>query len=247
MVSVAHKTPVKAADIKSAKNVALAKIKAIMTDPKTAEVFFYSEMAPKMAAIAKRYNDSFDLDLTKEDVSTATYLSCWENDWAKLKVYKGDTSPHAWVARIASQATYRFLLEEHYIDGAKKLLTDERIGIDEAEKKEMLKEIPWQRWHDRIDEGDVSDHHRDMREILGIFLGSDDWDDNVKVFVEYMMEKLDWDERERFIFTERFFHDTPSKELAVKYEVRNTWIDNVYSRLNKRFRAAVRVWWNNIV
>jgi len=296
---------------------ALAKVNNIIENAKAAECFFFVEMAPKMSAIAAGYNASFNVDITAEDVSTAAYISCWEDGWAKLKAFKGDTSVHAWVARIASQATYRMLVEERFIDGVGKTKTnDYRLTIRSIEEKFIRKEIvglvyvpemhkalelyyvdkvtdkeladafsnadeakkwldagektlieqllntenpyaemalslkkavnlemQWQSWYDKIDDDGVSDNHRDLRDILTHISGVEDWDSNVSTFVKSFINGLDWDDREIDVWSERFFNNTPSLELAEKYHVRNTWIDNTYSRLNKKFRIAIRSWW----
>ncbi len=58
-------------------------------------------------------------------------------------------------------------------------------------------------------------------------------------------EEMDWNDVQKEVWRERFFNETPSKVLAIRFHVRNTWIDNTYSRLNKQFRIAVKTWWNN--
>lgn len=303
---------------KTVRDNALAKVVNIIENAKAAANFFYEEMAPKMSAIASGYNTSFNVDITAEDVATATYLSCWEDNWAKLRAFQGETTIYAWVAKIASQATYQMLVEERFIDGVgktktndyrltirsieDKLLRKEIVGlvyvpkmhkalelyyVDKVTDKELAKafnnaeeakkwlnagektlieqllntenpfakmalslkkavnpELQWQPWHDRIDDDGVSDNHRDLRDILTRISGVEDWDSNVSTFVRSFINGLGWDEREIDVWTERFFNNTPSLELAEKHHVRNTWIDNTYSRLNKRFKIAIKAWWH---
>lgn len=303
---------------KTVRDNALAKVVNIIENAKVAANFFYEEMAPKMSAIASGYNTSFNVDITAEDVATATYLSCWEDNWAKLRAFQGETTIYAWVAKIASQATYQMLVEERFIDGVgktktndyrltirsieDKLLRKEIVGlvyvpkmhkalelyyVDKVTDKELAKafnnaeeakkwlnagektlieqllntenpfaemalslkkavnpELQWQPWHDRIDDDGVSDNHRDLRDILTRISGVEDWDSNVSTFVRSFINGLGWDEREIDVWTERFFNNTPSLELAEKHHVRNTWIDNTYSRLNKRFKIAIKAWWH---
>ena len=311
---------------KAAKNTvrdnALAKVNNIINNVKAAENFFYKEMMPKMAAIAAGYNMSFNVDISADDVATATYISCWEDDWAKMRAFHGETSVHAWVAKIASQAAYQFLVEERYIDGVGKTKTnDYRLTIRSIEddlirkeivglvyipemhkaldlyyvkkvsdkelanafsnaedakkwlnagektlieqlintenpyaemalslKKAVNPEMLWQTWHDKIDDDGVSDNHRELRDILARIYSEEDWDSNVSSFVKSFINGLGWDDREKDVWMERFFNNTPSLELAEKYHVRNTWIDNTYSRLNKKFRIAIKSWWcqNNL-
>lgn len=298
-------------------NNALQLVKSIISDGHVAEEFFFKTMRPKMKALADSYNRSFGLDIIAEDVASAAYLSCWDDNWAKLRAFKGDTTPHAWVAKIASQATYQFLVDERYIDGVGNTKTnDYRLtvrGIEnpslrqaivdlvfvpeqhkalelyyvekmpdkeffktlggEDKAKEILKvaektlieqllntenpyaemalsskktinpEKQFQHWHDRIDEGDVCENHQDFRDLLARLFESEDWDANVHTLINVIIESLDWTEVQEDVWRQRFIYETPSKELAEKYNVRNTWVDNVYSRLNKQFRIAIKTWW----
>lgn len=313
------RTAAKAVDAKAVRTEnALELVNNIMTDQRVAEEFFFKTMLPKMDALADSYNRSFGLDILAEDVANATYLSCWEDNWAKLRAFKGDTTPHAWVAKIASQATYQFLVEERYIDGvgntrtndyrltvrsidneqlrqaivdlvfvpdqhkALKLFYVEKVSdkeifkaFDNEEKaKETLKiaektlieqllytenpyaemalsskktinpEIQWQTCYDRIDEGDVSENHQAFRELLCQLYNCEDWDENVRTLIEGVITTLEWNDVQTEVWRQRFFYDTPSRELAERFNVRNTWIDNTYSRLNKQFRIAIKTWWN---
>ncbi|MDE6097704.1 MAG: hypothetical protein K2L80_10205 [Muribaculaceae bacterium] len=299
------------------RNNALETIHNIIENEHVAKEFFFVDMFPKMTALADSYNRAFGLDLYPEDVARATYLSCWENDWAKLRAFKGESSPYAWVARIASQATYRFLVEEKYIDGvdntktndyrltvrsiedvrlrqaivdmvfipdqhkalelfyvtkyeedalvkafgeterarnilktAEKTLIEQLLNTENpyaemalSTKKAINPEVRFQPWHDRIDEGDVSENHQTLRDLLANLYKNEDWDANAIRFINSVLAELDWTEIQKEVWRERFFHETPSKELAIRFQVRNTWIDNTYSRLNKQFRIAVKTWW----
>lgn len=299
-------------------NNALELVKNIISNEHVAEEFFFKTMLPKMAALADSYNRSFGLDIIAEDVASATYLSCWEDNWAKLRAFKGDTTPHAWVAKIASQATYQFLVDERYIDGvgntktndyrltvrsidnaslrqaivdlvfvpeqhkalklyyvekmpdteffkafdneekareilkmAEKTLIEQLLNTENpyaeialSSKKTINPETQFQCWHDRIDEGDVCENHQAFRDLLTRLFKCEDWDANVHTLINVIIESLDWTEVQEDVWRQRFIYETPSKELAEKYHVRNTWVDNVFSRLNKQFRIAIKTWWN---
>lgn len=297
---------------------ALGLVNKIMSDSRVAEDFFFKTMFPKMAALADSYNRSFGLDILAEDVASAAYLSCWEDDWAKLRSFKGDTTPHAWVSRIASQATYKFLVEERYIDGvgntktndyrltlrgienvflrqaivdlvfipdqhkalelfyvekipdkeflkafdneekaketlkiAEKTLIEQLLNTENpyaemalSYKKNINQEVQFQNWHDRIDEDYVSENHQAFRDLLTRLFKCEDWDENVNTLINTIITSLDWTDVQEDVWRQRFIYEIPSKELAEKYHVRNTWVDNVFSRLNKQFRIAVKTWWN---
>lgn len=300
---------------------ALELVKIIISDERVAEEFFFRTMRPKMEALADSYNRSFGLDIAADDVAAATYLSCWEDDWAKMRAYKGETSPHAWVARIASQATYRYLVDEKYIDGIRNAKTsDYRLTVrgikddnlrqaivdmvlipeqhtalemfyvkryDEANlakifgtddkantvlriaettlieqllntenpfaelalssNKAISPEVRFCPWHDRIDEGDVSENHQVLRDVLTHLYNNEDWDCNAVKFIDSVVAGLDWTDVQEEVWRERFFKDTPSKVLAERFNVRHSWIDNTFSRLNRQFGIAVKTWWNTYV
>lgn len=313
------RTKGKSADTKAVRtDDALRQVNSIISDVRAAEEFFFKTMSPKMAALADSYNRSFGLDIKAEDVACATYLSCWEDNWAKLRAFKGDATLHAWVARIASQATYKFLVEERYIDGVGNTKTnDYRLTIrsidntslrqaivdlvfvpelhkalelyyvekmpdndffktfgNEDKAREILKvaektlieqllntenpfaelalsskrainpEMQFQSWHDCIVEGDVSGNHQDFRDLLTKLFKCEDWDANVHALINVIIESLGWTEVQEDVWRQRFIFETPSKELAEKYHVRNSWVDNVFSRLNKQFRIAIKTWWD---
>ena len=307
------------ADKSDVRKDALVKRDNIIAEERVATEFFFDEMLPKMAALADSYNRAYGLDLTPDDVCTVTYLSCWEDNWAKLVAFKGETTIHAWVSKIASQATYRFLVEEKYIDSvgntktndyrltvrgiedkslrqsivdlvfipeqhkalemfyvkkideeafakafgsaeqgtmilkiAEKTLIEQLLNTENpyaemalSSKKIINPEMPFQSWHDRIDEGDVCDNLQLLRDLLTRLYNNLDWDSNAERFINSIVDEMDWNDVQKEVWRERFFNDTPSKVLAIRFHVRNTWIDNTYSRLNKQFRIAVKTWWNN--
>ena len=114
-----------------------------------------------------------------------------------------------------------------------------------SSKKIINPEMPFQSWHDRIDEGDVCDNLQLLRDLLTRLYNNEDWDSNAERFINSIVDEMDWNDVQKEVWRERFFNDTPSKVLAIRFHVRNTWIDNTYSRLNKQFRIAVKTWWNN--
>ncbi len=314
-----HRTNGNGADAKAVRtDNALEMVNLIMSNERVAEEFFFKTMLPKMAALADSYNRSFGLEIVAEDVAQAAYLSCWEDNWAKLRAFKGDTTPHSWVAKIASQATYKMLVEEKYIadvaatkasdyrltllsiedeflrreiigmiyvpnfyialmmkyvwklapdetawyfgsyEKAKEILKEAETSLIEqllntenpfaeialSTKKAFNPEVQFQNWHDRIDEDDVSENHQAFRDLLTRVFKCEDWDSNINTLISNIIKSLDWTEEQEDVWRQRFIYETPSKELAEKYHVRNTWVDNVFSRLNKQFRIAIKTWWD---
>lgn len=109
-------TTAKSAQSKAArKERALQMMNNIINNEQEAKRFFLVDMYPKMASLARGYNRMFDLSINPDELACVTYLACWENDWARLRTFKGDTTPHAWIAQIASKVTYQHLVDEKYI------------------------------------------------------------------------------------------------------------------------------------
>lgn len=303
----------------TAKNEALALVQEIMSNEKKAADFFYREMYPKASAVAIEYNSKYGVDISAQDVCTHTYLACWENKWAKLRSFKGDSTIHSWVARIVAQATYKNLVEEKYIDGVgntrasdyrltvrsiadkndRQSIVDlvyipdqhkvlEMYYVDKAKEaafarefgsydaamnilktaqttlieqllntenpyadialslvKPLRLEVEFKPELDYIDSSYNSENKQEFRELLRELYNREDWDENVKTFVDAVVANMDWSERYKEVWVERFYNNTSSRELAERYNVHNSWIDNAYSRMNKQFRIVVRAWWNS--
>lgn len=303
------------------RTAALAVVNSIMTDTQFAVNFFFVVMRPLMTALADSYNRSYNLELEAADISCMSYNACKDNDWSRLRSFKGNTTPYAWVARITKQVLHQVLIEERLIQdnirntpedyrlsvrgiedealrqvivdivknqeqhkalelyyvkkdteaalikafgtaekakavlkSAEKALISQLLNCEEFNcyadialslKKPINPNVHFQNWHDRIDDSDVCENQQAFREILCELYCDEDWDKNLLRLVDDIIFKLKWNEVEKTVWKERFYNATPSKELAQQFGVRNTWIDNTYSRLNAKFRIAIRRWWNN--
>ena len=97
-------------------NLALAE--RIIKDPTFAEKFFFVEMLPKMAALAASYNRCYGLSLKPIDVAQEVFLDSWDDDWKKIRAFRGESSIHSYVSKIGSQALYRVLVREGWIPTA---------------------------------------------------------------------------------------------------------------------------------
>lgn len=102
-------------DRQCGREAALAKIECIISDEREAKKFFFVEMFPAMSAIAASYSSSTTAEIEADEVCGIAYRECWEDDWKRLRAFKGDTTPHAWVSKIARQALQAQLAEERFI------------------------------------------------------------------------------------------------------------------------------------
>ena len=113
-----------------------------MTDPRFAAYFFYEEMKPACKSLAARYSTTFGTDITAEEVSAIAYQACWENEWSRLKPFKGNTTIHAWVAQIALQSLHTFLVRNKLINPSGLAKADNyRLCLENIEDEAVRRDI----------------------------------------------------------------------------------------------------------
>lgn len=67
--------------------------------------------------------------------------------------------------------------------------------------------------------------------------------DKIVKFLYDFSEKMKWTDDERIIWQLRFIENISPVELAERYGKTRTWIDQKYSKINIKFRKAIREWW----
>ena len=66
--------------------------------------------------------------------------------------------------------------------------------------------------------------------------------------VEFLCDfsaKLGWSEEDRYIWRKRFVEKAAPVDVAKKIGRSRAWLDTRFSRLNRRFEKAVRIWWKS--
>lgn len=92
-------------------------------------------------------------------------------------------------------------------------------------------------WYkERINENPFSD-------VLGLQLTDEEVKDKVVGFIYDFSQKLKWTDEERSLWRQRFVDDVPPMQLAEEMNKDRHWIDQHYSRINKKFRRAFKKWW----
>lgn len=82
-----------------------------------------------------------------------------------------------------------------------------------------------------------------LADMLGVNLEPGELEDKVIEFLYGFSEQLPWSEEDRILWQMRFIEGTSPVEIAERFGRPRSWIDNRYSRLNKRFNTAIRTWW----
>lgn len=80
-------------------------------------------------------------------------------------------------------------------------------------------------------------------DVFGINLTDEEVHEKVVEFLYVFSAKLGWNDRDRFLWRQRFIHNASPVKLAKTLDRPRPWVDTRYSQLNKRFVLAVRKWW----
>ena len=92
-------------------------------------------------------------------------------------------------------------------------------------------------WYkERTEENPFSD-------VLGLQLTDDEVKDKIVNFIYDFSSKLKWTNEERYVWRKRFIEKVPPTQLAKEMNKDRHWIDQHYSRINKKFKRAFKKWW----
>lgn len=89
----------------------------------------------------------------------------------------------------------------------------------------------------------LGDDASPLADVFGVNLSGEALSERVTEFLYAFARNMPWSDDDRLIWTQRFIKDTPPRELSQLLGRDRGWVDSRYSRLNKSFRNAVRLWW----
>ena len=84
-----------------------------------------------------------------------------------------------------------------------------------------------------------------LADMLGVNLERGELEDKVPEFLYDFSERLPWSEEDKILWQMRFIEGASPMEIAERFGRPRSWIDNRYSRLNRRFCRAIRTWWKH--
>ena len=79
--------------------------------------------------------------------------------------------------------------------------------------------------------------------VLGLQLTDNEVKDKIVNFIYDFSAKLKWTDEERQLWRLRFVEKVPPVKLAEEMGVDRHWVDQHYSRINKKFKKAFKKWW----
>lgn len=229
------------------KEEALTKARGIIGSHREAERFFFHEMLPAMAKIATDFNKDYSLALKPDYVCHIAYVACFENDWKKLRGFRGDTTIHNWVATLAKQALDANLHEEGFIrnkTGKYSSSSFAELGIDDSRLDSRFDAC-----EDSLHLDDEPDRLVQLRERLERRFGhrEDQFDGNSHVYdlLRQVGRLLDYSESDVDLWMERNLNKTKSADLAEELGHTRAWVDVRNGRIKPVFHKTLTEWWTS--
>lgn len=92
-----------------------------------------------------------------------------------------------------------------------------------------------------------STHDNPLYDVLGVTPADSMFQDYVIDFLYNFTNKLGWSDEDCFVWQSRFIKNMKPQEVANSLSKRSRpWVDTRYSKLNARFKGAIREWWDNM-
>ena len=174
---------------------------------------------------------------------------------------------------MLGESKYHDLLTDIYVDRVPQEIIMKKMGIDEAEfdvakknaekklKDALLRSVEFSE-EDLLRSkknhvvtvssefvSDIAEWYKakvDANVFSDVF-GTDLSDEEVHVkAVEFLYDfsaKMEWCDRDHYIWCRRFIEDVSPVDVAMEVERDRAWLDTRYSRLNAKFKKAVKEWW----
>ena len=84
-----------------------------------------------------------------------------------------------------------------------------------------------------------------LSEVFGTNLTNEEVREKTVAFLYAFSAKLKWSDRDRYIWCRRFIINADPEGLAHEVGHDRAWLDTRYSRLNAKFKKAIKEWWKS--
>ncbi len=84
-----------------------------------------------------------------------------------------------------------------------------------------------------------------LSEVFGTNLTDEEVREKTVAFLYAFSAKLKWSDRDRYIWCRRFIINADPEGLAHEVGHDRAWLDTRYSRLNAKFKKAIKEWWKS--
>ena len=84
-----------------------------------------------------------------------------------------------------------------------------------------------------------------LADVFGTNLTDEEVREKTVAFLYDFSAKLKWSDRDRYIWCRRFIINADPEGLAEEVGHDRAWLDTRYSRLNAKFKKAIKEWWRS--
>lgn len=84
-----------------------------------------------------------------------------------------------------------------------------------------------------------------LADVFGANLSNEEVHTKTVEFLYEFAAKLNWNDKDRHIWCQRFIENAAPVHLAQEVGRSREWLDTRYSRLNAKFKKAIKKWWNS--
>lgn len=82
-----------------------------------------------------------------------------------------------------------------------------------------------------------------LTDVFGVNLTEEEVQEKVVSLLYGLSAKMNWNDRDKFLWRQRFIHDTPPVKLAATFGRTRAWVDTRYSQLNNQIELPLKRWW----
>ena len=171
---------------------------------------------------------------TYKELLTASYVNR-EDEKKTAKKFNMDTEKlRAEIKKAEDMLKDRLIRSGSYYENL--VLRDKTPHYIEVSEEFVKDFVKWQK--SKSDTNIFAD-------IFGVNLDKEEVHKRVVDFLYHFSDNLQWSEKDKMIWRLRFIEDVAPVEVAERCGKARAWLDTRYSRLNKKFNAAIRKWWKN--
>lgn len=192
---------------------------------------------PIACSIAQYYAQSLKIHLNPDDLATAVYTKLWAGGtWEPLLTYHGKSSFFTWLKKVSKNCAGEMLVKEGFLTKKENIPEHDSEHIMEFKTNhDML----MKKAYTLVEE---SDDPYPIFKKIGIDPADPYADEKVKNFLKSfaLTHMKRWTSRQFLIWESRLLDNISPDEVAEMVNEKRCNIDTIFSRLNNKFRKAVK-------
>lgn len=171
-----------------------------------------------------------------KDLLVASYVECMKEEQLVEQFQMEASALRTAIKKAEMKLKDRLICGDSCYE--KLVLRDKSTRHIEVSKEFVQEFMKWQ--EERCDESPLAD-------IFGVDQNREAIHAKVVDFLYRFPDRLKWSDDDKLLWRLRFIENIASLEVAERFGKTRVWLDIRFSRLNKKFNAAIRKWWEENV